>query len=323
MKLRLERSAPETTCSSGKRFYNCENDGADFSGTITLARESTLPARARRTTRTSTLSSEDEEEGTSTQSDEKPSRTMTDSGTTRTIPNPNRVTVTRHTLIITDKAPVGTPTSSNISSSVIHPSSLPSSGSTGFGSPAQTSASDPFAGGADDGSPSTGAIVGAAVGGAVALAILTVLVVAFLRRRKLNREESGSGDGQHSSGEKNYYQGVSRHTTGTRESHDPFAPFGGRADRADDPLRPPSGTFEMDGTSTAPVELPAVKFSDTGEEQRLPSHPSGTTAPYRYPVQVAGPTDPRANLNASTAERLQKTYVNHWNQYRSLGQGGG
>jgi amidase len=117
--------------------------------------------------------------------------------------------------------------------------------------------------------------------------------------------------------------------------------FAGRADRTDDPFRPPSNTFEMDGTSNVPVELPAVKFSDAREDPRPQFHPQAhpqgrsqsqpqsqfhstgsmsATPSYGHPVQPAGPVDPRANLNASLRERQQHTYVNHWNQYRALGQ---
>ncbi|KAM0437656.1 hypothetical protein ACHAPT_002020 [Fusarium lateritium] len=272
----------------------------------------------------------------STAMEESASKSMTDSGTTRTIPNPNKVTITRHTLIITDKTPVPTPEASTVSSSWIDEATLPSSGSTGTGPPAQTNGSDPFAGNGDGSPPPTGTIVGAAVGGAAALAILAVLVFTILRRRRrANQDRSDMADAGDNNGEKNQWlrYGVSPHTTGTREDHDPFAPFGGRADQTPDPFRPPSNTYEMDGTSNVPVELPAVRFSDAREDPRpqfhSQSHPQSqfhstgsmsTTPSYGYPAQPAGPVDPRANLNASLRERQQHTYVNHWNQYRALGQ---
>ncbi|RSL85694.1 hypothetical protein CEP51_003205 [Fusarium floridanum] len=289
----------------------------------------------------------DDATATETEMEESASKIMTDSGTTRTIANPNKVTITKHTLIITDKTPPSLPELTSISSSWVDVGTLTTSGSTGVGSPAQTNASDPFAGDDGDSSPPTGTIVGAAVGGAAALAILGVLIFTLLRRRKLNQDNSGMADGGDDNGEKNQWlgYGVSPHTTGTREDHDPFAPFGGRADRTDDPFRPPSNTYEMDGTSNVPVELPAVKFSDAREDPRPQFHPqahphtrsqsqpqsqfhstgsgSGSmnaTPSYRHPVQPAGPVDPRANLNASLRERQQHTYVNHWNQYRALGQ---
>ncbi|KAJ4207717.1 hypothetical protein NW767_001958 [Fusarium falciforme] len=285
----------------------------------------------------------DDATATETEMEESASKSMTDSGTTRTIPNPNKVTVTKHTLIITDKTPEFLPEVSTSSSSWVDEGTWPTSGSTGIGSPAQTNGSDPFAGDEGDSSLPTGTIVGAAVGGAAALAILAVLVFALLRRRRLNQDNSGMADGGDGNGEKNQWlgYGVSAHTTGTREDHDPFAPFGGRADRTDDPFRPPSNTFEMDGTSNVPVELPAVKFSDAREDPRPQFHPQAhpqdrsqsqpqsqfhstgsmsATPSYGHPVQPAGPVDPRANLNASLRERQQHTYVNHWNQYRALGQ---
>ncbi|KAJ4325446.1 hypothetical protein N0V84_003498 [Fusarium piperis] len=308
--------------------------------TTTASEEDELesPTRAKESTQT------DDATQTDTETEKSASKSMTDSGTTRTIPNPNKVTITKHTLIITDKTPVPTPEASTISSSWVEQGTLPSSGSTGIGSPAQTDVSDPFAGNNGDSSPPTGTIVGAAVGGAAALAILAVLVFALLRRRRLNRDNSGMADAGDDNGEKNQWMGynVSPHTTGTREDHDPFAPFGGRADRTDDPFRPPSNTYEMDGTSNVPVELPAVKFSDAREDPRPQFHPQAhpqarplsqprdqfhstgsmsATPSYGHPVQPAGPVDPRANLNASLRERQQHTYVNHWNQYRALGQG--
>lgn len=210
-------------------------------------------------TRATTTASEEDELESSTQAEEptqtddttwteteteigkSASKSMTDSGTTRTIPNPNKVTITKHTLIITDKTPVPTPEVSTISSSWVDQGTLPSSGSTGIGSPAQTNGSDPFAGDNGDSSPPTGTIVGAAVGGAAALAILAVLFFALLRRRRLNRDTSGMADADDDNGEKNQWAGynVSPHTTGTREDHDPFAPFGGMLHRQEMSLTQP------------------------------------------------------------------------------------
>ncbi|KAK7430888.1 hypothetical protein QQZ08_002678 [Neonectria magnoliae] len=247
-------------------------------------------------------------------------RTMTDSGTTRTIPNNDRVTVTKHTLIVTDKAPSRTPTATTFSSSTLKSTSAPSSGATNI-VPIETAAVDGSSGDNSGSSFSTGAIAGAAIGGVIALAIIAVLTAVFLRRRRQRRPHSQASIGdirESTSGEKNFFQAVSPHTTGTQGSGDPFAPFGGRADKPEDPHRPPSGTFEMEGTSTAPVELPA--------ESPVTSHLRSASAPHsperisrKYGVQPSGPVDPRANLNASTADRRQHTYVNHWNQYRSLG----
>ncbi|KAF4974178.1 hypothetical protein FZEAL_8883 [Fusarium zealandicum] len=343
MGIHIQRRA-DPPCPSGKYYIECPSSINDFAGccsknpcrseygcldnavfmdpsllgTMTLSQTTLLPRQRTRASTSieeeSTIQSEETtQSGETTQSEEEEpmSRTITDSGTTRTVPNPNRVTVTRHTLIVTDKTPDPTLESSAFSSSDAEPTTLPSSGNTTSAAPAQTSTAESSSG--DDGaeSPSTGVIVGAAVGGLVVFALIALLVTAILRRRKLNREQYETGDGPDISGEKNYlHQTVSPHSTVTRASRDPFAPFGGRVDKTDDPFRPPSGTFEMDGTSTVPVELPAVKFTDAKDDPHPSSHPPGpqdTTTPYAYPPQAAGPADPRANLNASTDERLQKT----------------
>ncbi|KAH6898854.1 hypothetical protein B0T10DRAFT_556148 [Thelonectria olida] len=251
----------------------------------------------------------------STGKNDKPSKTMTDSGVTHTIPNQNPVTITKHTLIITDKSPTPTPSSTL--------SSLDPSLTTSTSSPEATLTESTVAGVSPDdaasSSPSTGMIAGVSIGGAIALGICTFLLIRYFRR---SRRVVAISEGRFSidairdsdNGEKNYLQVMSPHTTGTQGSGDPFAPFGGRADMPHDPLRPPVDTFEMDGTSTAPVELPAE------------THSRASMAPYsqdvvaqQHPVQPTGPVDPRANLNASLTDRHQNTYVNHWNQYRNLG----
>lgn len=89
-------------------------------------------------------------------------------------------------------------------------------------------------------------------------------------------------------------------------------PYIGRADQPDDPYRPPSGTFEMDGTSAAPVELPAVSASSPGPS----THNKGTRL---EPVQEVTAADPRANLTPGPADDGKPVYVNHWNQYKNLG----
>ena len=88
-------------------------------------------------------------------------------------------------------------------------------------------------------------------------------------------------------------------------------PYLGRADQPEDPYRPPSGAFEMDGTSAAPVELPAVSASSPG-----PSTHKGTRL---EPVQEVTAADPRANLTSGPAGDGKPVYVNHWNQYKNLG----
>ncbi|CAM1507096.1 Fc.00g067370.m01.CDS01 [Cosmosporella sp. VM-42] len=272
-----------------------------------LLEASTQPKQKTRTTSTmfETQPSEDETElETSTSTSTLKSRTLTDSGTTRTIPNNSKVTVTRKTVIVTDKAPTEPTAPSLVSSTETTPTTLVTS--TVAPSPVQTTIAE--VGKSNGLLLSTGAIVGAAVGGAVVLGIFVVLLMKCLRRRKeLNRSHSNAtsmgGVGRYGVGEK---EGMSAQHTG---ESDPFAEFGGRVDKPEDPYAPKLNTFEMDATSTAPVELPA---------EPVGSHPTPRVEP--APVPVAGPSDPRANLNASLSDRSQHTYVNHWNQYRSLSQ---
>lgn len=85
----------------------------------------------------------------------------------------------------------------------------------------------------------------------------------------------------------------------------------GRADQPEDPYRPASGAFEMDGSSAAPVELPAVSVSgpstNTHKLSRLEA------------VQEINTTDPRANLTSVPGDDGKPAYVNHWDQYKNLG----
>lgn len=85
----------------------------------------------------------------------------------------------------------------------------------------------------------------------------------------------------------------------------------GRADQPEDPYRPASGAFEMDGSSAAPIELPAVSVSgpstNTHKSSRL------------EPVQEITTTDPRANLTSVPGDDGKPAYVNHWDQYKNLG----
>ncbi|KAH7163327.1 hypothetical protein B0J13DRAFT_634566 [Dactylonectria estremocensis] len=245
---------------------------------------------------------------------------MTDSGTTHTIPSNDRVTITKHTLIVTDKAPSRTPMPKVSSSSTLISTLVPSSRSatvvtTETSSATASSEYDPVGG------FSTGAIVGAAVGGVIALAIIAVLMVVFRRRRRRTRrnsQETMSHIRESESGEKAWFEAMSPHTTSTKGSGgDPFAPFGGRVDKADDIHQSTGNTFEMDGTSSVPVELPAEIHHSS--DSRFSDPRSSDTATRKHRVQPSGPVDPRANLNASTADRRHNTYVNHWNQYRDLG----
>ncbi|KAL6854694.1 hypothetical protein J3F83DRAFT_754493 [Trichoderma novae-zelandiae] len=251
----------------------------------------------------------------------KKSATVTDSGVTHTIPNNSIITITRHTTITTGRQTTAssdtvaispsttdvplTGTGSATSETTPAPSSTAAETAT---SPSESSAASPL---------STGVIVGIAIGGAVAIAILVVLAFALLRRRKKHRGSETASVIQHDTGrdevveDKHFPQPMSAHTTGTRASSDPFAPFGGRADQPEDPYRPPSGAFEMDGTGAALVELPAVSASSPGPG----THKGSRLAP----VQEVTAADPRANLTSGPADDGKPVYVNHWNQYKNLG----
>ncbi|KAH6611000.1 hypothetical protein Trco_001020 [Trichoderma cornu-damae] len=152
------------------------------------------------------------------------------------------------------------------------------------------------------GSLSPGAIVGIAVGGAVLIAAVVVLVLALVRRRKRRGSDTGSVLHQDTGRddvveEKHFPHPISVHTTG-------------RADQPKDPYRPASGAFEMDASSAAPIELPAVSISSPSTKAHKASR--------LEPVQEAAPTDPRANLTSVPTDDGKPVYVNHWNQYKNL-----
>ncbi|GFP53605.1 hypothetical protein ACSS6W_001167 [Trichoderma asperelloides] len=249
----------------------------------------------------------------------KESAAMTDSGITHTIPNNSIVTITRHTTIITGRPsvttssnidPMSTTSDTPITESALSTSdgaSLPSSTDAGsVATPSASSTASPLP---------PGAIVGIAVGAVALIAIIVVIVLTLVRRKKQRRSEAdfdlqdnGRDDVVE---EKHFPHPVSAHTTGTQGSSDPFAPFGGRADQPEDPYRPASGAFEMDGSSAAPIELPAVSVSgpstNTHKSSRL------------EPVQEITTTDPRANLTSVPGDDGKPAYVNHWDQYKNLG----
>ncbi|KAL6827471.1 hypothetical protein J3E69DRAFT_365955 [Trichoderma sp. SZMC 28015] len=250
----------------------------------------------------------------------KSSVIMTDSGITHTIPNNSIVTITRHTTIttgrpssstsdLTDTASTrtGTPITASTTATFaeVPPSSPANDNSTA--SPSETPGASPL---------STGTIVGIAVGGAVLIAIAVVLMLALVRRKKRRgsetdsvlRQDTGRDDAVD---EKHFPHNGPTDANGTQGNSDPFAPFGGRADQPEDPYRPASGAFEMDGSSAAPIELPAVSTSSPSKADRK--------ATRLEPVQEAASTDPRANLTSVPTDDGQPVYVNHWNQYKTLG----
>ncbi|KAF4449658.1 fatty-acid amide hydrolase [Fusarium austroafricanum] len=289
------------------------------------ASESSLLTR-RRTSSTVSMDEDNEE----TTYRHKHSKTMTDSGTTITVPNPNRVTVTKNTLIFTSKLPssitpvesiTGTRTGTNVFTLPTAPlESTPGVNPTETG----TSNTSPEN---NSGGPSIGLIVGGVVGGIAALG-LVVLAVILLRRRKHNEEQFvDSADGPYNFDEKEEksYLGRVLSRNANQKNPDPFAPFGGRIDRVDDPLRPPSGTFEMDATENVVHELPTATFGDAKAKESQPGdHVAGSQAANPALTGHSGapayPVDPRSNLNATMEDRQQKQFVNHWNQYRALGE---
>ncbi|KAM0484558.1 hypothetical protein ACHAPX_001984 [Trichoderma viride] len=250
----------------------------------------------------------------------KESAVMTDSGITHTIPNNSIVTITRHTTIVTGRPSVTTSSSSDpISTASGTPiTESASSASEGTSFPSSTDASSAATSSAISGaSPlSPGAIVGIAVGGVALIAIIVVTVLTLLRRKKQRRSEADFDLTQDTGRddvveEKHFPHPVSAHTTSTQGSSDPFAPFGGRVDKSEDPYPLASGAFEMDGSSAAPIELPAMSVSGPSTNARQPSR--------LEPVQEVTTTDPRANLTSVPVDASKPVYVNHWDQYKNLG----
>ncbi|CAG9938482.1 unnamed protein product [Clonostachys rosea f. rosea IK726] len=248
-----------------------------------------------------------------------PMTIKTDSGKTITIPNNEVVTVTKHTLIITDKPPpLSTETSSTSFIS-------PDSSSESFAltpSPTQSNATDSSLGNNDGPPLSTGGLVGIGVAGAAFIAVVIALTFMLKRRHKKTVENNDKVDYNAEYGrddllaEKYLPQRGSLQTTGTPGNEDPFAPFGGRVDRpeSDYPIAPNSNTFEMDGTSIAPCELPDTSPSACKRDRpsdRLPIDIERANAPARA-------IDPSANLNQLGQEGGKPRYINHWNQYKAM-----
>lgn len=153
--------------------------------------------------------------------------TKTDSGQTVTVPNDEVVTVTRHTIIVTDKPPP-LPTGTTFDTSAIPSSSLSS------GEPAKT----PEDGGREDADADGGgaslpaaALAGIGVGGFVIVGILILVGFGVRKRRQKNREHHDAArpsdyDRDQDLEEKHFPEHMTPHTTGT-QADDPFAPFGG------------------------------------------------------------------------------------------------
>ncbi|OBS27221.1 hypothetical protein FPOA_01163 [Fusarium poae] len=295
--------------------------------------ETTLETRRRSSV--SITMSEDEEPSSLASRTVSPT-TMTDSGTTRTVSNPHRVTVTNKKTIYTSLGP-STPSGFITSVTSAGTDQLPfptgsfESASVSFPTETGTPSAHLGEDSSKNGSPSVGLVVGAAIGGIAFLGLVVGAVIYIRRRRAKNIEFPNTPYYLEEKGEKSYLSRILSRKS-TRRSQDPFAPFGGRIDRVDNHLQPPSGTFEMDGTDNVVHELPAVTYDDGNEKESHPgSHAAansttGHTAVSGYSAQTAYPTatgsciDPRANLNATLEDRQQQQFVNHWNQYRALGE---
>ncbi|GKU00599.1 fatty-acid amide hydrolase [Fusarium langsethiae] len=301
--------------------------------TDTSDTQTTLETRRRPSV---SITMSEDEESSSLASRTVPPTTMTDSGTTRTVSNSHRVTVTNKKTIYTS---LGPPTPSGLLTSVTSASTdqlpFPTGPfeSTSVSLPTETGTPGAYLeeNSSNTGSPSIGLVVGAAVGGIAFLGLIVGIVIYIRRRRAKNIEFPNTPYYLEEKGEKSYLSRMLSRKS-TRRSQDPFAPFGGRIDKVDNHLQPPSGTFEMDGADNVVHELPAVTYDDGNEkESQMENHAAansttGHTAVSGYSAQTAYPTatgsciDPRANLNATLEDRQQKQFVNHWNQYRALGE---
>lgn len=227
----IDMSSTETAASETITSESTATESATESTTVDrFGRETTFLTRTR--SNAITTMDEDNEETSSSLKRTTHSKTMTDSGTTRTIPNPNRVTVTRLTILPTSKLPTTsmdaplTFVTSSATDELLYPTA--SFESTPTRIPTQTSTVSSSLKDDSSGTPPIGIIVGGVVGGVVVLA-LVFLAVFMVRRRRHNRELWVNGAGEYTfdeKEEKSYLRRMlSRNTT--QKSQDPFAPFGG------------------------------------------------------------------------------------------------
>lgn len=259
----------------------------------------------------------------------EPTKTKTDSGITHTIPNSSIVTVTKHTVVFSE-APSPSTTSVPESSSV---SDIPTSTCSTCNVPSNTA--NPEQNSAGSGL-TTGAIAGIATGGVVIFVLVVIIWMVSRRRMREKGKSEISDDGDAGADSRiDGYEKMSPHTTGTG-SVDPFAPFGGkflflflfshmqiacqiltilsgRADQPHGPYPPQSGTFEMDSTPMAPVELPAISIAEAPDNSI--SSPCTIVSPE---TPVAG--DPRSNLGPSSFTHGRAGFVNQWNQYKAMAE---
>ncbi|OAQ72793.1 amidase [Pochonia chlamydosporia 170] len=314
--------AARDPCPKGSQFYACDSNkfrGCCSSDPCSLPNcprgvperdENDLPQAGASTNvsskadaaKTDVLDPDDSKSTTKTTS--APTETKTDSGITHTIPNSSIVTITKHTVIFSE-AP--SPSTASLSES----NTVPAPATTCSGCDTSTQTVDPedTEGGARI---APGAIAGFATGGVVILALVAYVWIMVRRRKRAGANSDMTGDEDAAEGSRvNGYEKVTPHTTGTEESADLFAPFGGRADQLYEPYPPQSGTFEMDGSSLAPVELPAISISEA---------PDNTIPPTRHTSPTSSAViDPRATL-ASGPGQQKPQYVNQWNQYKAMAE---
>ncbi|KAK8150944.1 hypothetical protein G3M48_002834 [Beauveria asiatica] len=254
---------------------------------------------------------------------------MRDSGVTHTIPNDSTVTVTRHTTI-TQELPTTTAVDSAAPSTtdVAQEPGISSS----FGTPSPTNTPTFTANPQQPtGGVNTGAVVGIAVGGAFAAALVAVLLWLWRSRRNRVAEEVEDGSEPmfvdksrlHDSifGRRPTSASLPRHptphqATGRGYGYDPFAPFGGRADQPTGTKPPlPPDTFEMDGRGIQVVELPGTAMTtDDGDAVEMRRQDTRSVGAVKYRPS----SDPRATLNHLPRDNGQPTYINQWNQYKTL-----
>ncbi|KAM3510204.1 hypothetical protein MY10362_000122 [Beauveria mimosiformis] len=277
----------------------------------------------------STSASSSSSSTSSTSTSSPPSSTtslMRDSGVTRTIPNDSTVTVTRHTTI-TRELPTTTSTAPSTTDVAQEPG-ISSSFETSSPTNTPTPTANPQQ---PTGGINTGAVVGIAVGGAFAAALVAVLLWLWRNRRNRAAEEAEDGSEPvfvdksrlHDSifGRRPTSASLPRHptphqATGRGYGYDPFAPFGGRADQPTGTKPPlPPNTFEMDGRGIQVVELPGTAMTtddDSAVEMRR-QHTRSVGAVKHRPS-----SDPRATLNHLPRDNGRPTYINQWNQYKTL-----
>jgi hypothetical protein len=152
--------------------------------------------------------------------------TKTDSGKTVTVPNNEVVTVTRHTLIITDKPP---PLPSTTFQTSTGSSATDLQGEPSASSPGDEGTDDTTDSGANHGM-GPGVWAGIGIGGAILIILLFVGFVVVRKRRQKHQDDLDATTTDYGRDEaveeKHFPEQITPHTTGT-QPEDPFAPFGG------------------------------------------------------------------------------------------------